>query len=84
MAALSVASPTARVALFCAAHLASRLAWELQDEIILANAEGDWHAYADALERVIRLADSEQSSQEIVWALSDSIAKIVPPRGNPG
>jgi len=84
MAAISAAAPIARVALFCAAQIASRLAWELRDETIFADAEGNWHAYADALERVIRLADSKQSSQEVMWALSDSIAKIFPPRGNPG
>ena len=84
MAGLSSASSSARVALFCAAQLASRLAYELSDEAILAEAEGDWYAYADALERVLRLADSEQSPQEILWALSAAIAKIVPPRRIPG
>ena len=84
LAAVSTANATARVTLFCAAQLASRLASELRDEVILADAEGDWFAYADALERVIRLADSEQSPQEIMWTLSASIGKIIPPCGNPG
>jgi len=83
LAAVDSATPVARVALFCAAQLAARLASELGDEAISADAEGDWHAYADALERVIRLADSRQSAHEVMWALSDSIIKIMPPKGRP-
>jgi hypothetical protein len=83
MEALPGAQPNARTALFCAAALAERLAHELRDEAIVADAEGDWHAYADALENVVRTADSTRSPQEILWAISASIAKIIPVRGHP-
>lgn len=83
MSAQETASSFAKVALFCAAALAERLAREAQDEAILAEAEGDWHDYADALERVIRLAGSELSAQEFLWSLANAVATIVPPRGHP-
>lgn len=77
------ATATARVVLFCAAQLAHRLAIELGDDGIVADAEGDWSGYIDALDKALMLADSEQSPQELIWALSNIIAVIMPPRGRP-
>lgn len=81
IALLASASSSAKVSLFCAAALAERLAREVEDEAILAESEGDWHAYADALERVIRLSGSTAGAQETLWSIANAIAKIMPPRG---
>ncbi len=80
---LETASSLPKVALFCAAALAERLAREVEDGAISAEAEGNWHAYADALERTIKLADSGLHAQEFMWTLANAVATIVPPRGRP-
>ena len=66
IALIASASSSAKVALFCAASLAERLAREADGEAILAESEGHWHGYADALERVIRSAGSPLGAQELL------------------
>jgi len=77
------AAPAARVILFCAAHLATALAQELDDDIIEASAQNLWAAYPLELERLLRLAARPKSPQENIWQLSSAIEALYPPNGKP-
>jgi hypothetical protein len=77
--ALSSAASNACVPLLCATKLAQALAEALEDGGIDAGVVENWHVYSDALERVIRLADSTLNGQEIMWQLAACIKKIWPP-----
>lgn len=72
-----------RVILFCAAHLATALANELDDDAIDAAAQGFWLVYPRELERLLRLAADPKSPQETIWQMSRAIEAIYPPKGRP-
>lgn len=61
--------------------MALALANELEGDAIHAAAAPLWESYGVALERTIRLAESELSAQEILWQLAAAITTIYPPEG---
>ena len=78
MSAVMSAGSIARVSLLCAAKLAEMLANRLESGPVSADEREDWEVCANALERSIRLADSNNNPTEVVWGLAGAIADIVP------